>query len=182
MSLTKSLSKWPSLTKLLPCPRFTWKAFGWPSAFRHYSFCKTLHLICLTVLLSNFYSDFMLHNASDTLRIFTYSTLCFFKYMPAYSAILSVIETYSHILRHTQSYSGIFSTLCNPHIFTTLPYSKTLTRHIQNSAIGHYSAIFRHIQNVLQRLHTQILAYLESWNTQNTYIITSRRIFRTLSY
>ena len=34
------------------------------------------------------------------------------------------------------------------------PY-ETLTRHIQNPVIGHYSAIFRDIQNLVQRLPTQ---------------------------
>ena len=42
-----------------------------------------------------------------------------------------------------------------------------------SQTIGHYSAIFRHIQN---------LAYWESWNTQNSSIIAFRRMFRTLSY
>ena len=54
------------------------------------------------------------------------------------------------LLRHIQAYSGIFSTLCNLRIFTTLAYFKplaylepeaypklfeTLTWHIKNSAI-----------------------------------------------
>ena len=47
---------------------------------------------------------------------------------------------------------------------------KTLTRHIQNPAIGHYSAIFRHIQNLIKHLHTQrpgilgILEYSEAFH------------------
>ena len=28
-------------------------------------------------------------------------------------------------LRHIQAFSGIFSTLCNPRLFTTLPYFET---------------------------------------------------------
>ena len=106
------------------------------------------------------------------------------------------IET---LLRHTQAYSGIFSTLCNPRIFTNLPYfepivylepeaflkpCETLTRHIQNPTMGHYSAIFRHIQNLVQRLHTQkpdiagILEYSEPFHNcilthiQNPVIFT----------
>ena len=47
-----------------------------------------------------------------------------FRYMLAYSIIFSVIKAHSRILRHIQAYSGIFSTLGNPHIFTTLPYSE----------------------------------------------------------
>ena len=38
---------------------------------------------------------------------------------------------------------------------TYLKPCETLTRHIENPAIGHYSAIFRHIQNLVQCLHTQ---------------------------
>ena len=47
---------------------------------------------------------------------------------------------------------------------TYLKPCETLTRHIQNPAIGHYLAIFRHIQNLVQHLHTQkcgILGILE---------------------
>ena len=58
----------------------------------------------------------------------------------------------------------------------------TLTRNIQNPAIGHYSNIFRHIQNLAQHLHMQNLAYSESWNIQNLLINASRQIFRILSY
>ena len=42
----KCLSKWPTSTKL----PLLWKISGCALAFRHYSFCKTLHLKCLTVL------------------------------------------------------------------------------------------------------------------------------------
>ena len=42
-----------------------------------------------------------------------------------------------------------------------------LARHIQNSAIGHYSAIIRYIQD---------LTYAETWHTQNP------GIFRTFPY
>ena len=41
---------------------------------------------------------------------------------------------------------------------------ETLTRHIQNPAIGYYSAIFKHVLNLVQRVHTEkpgILAILE---------------------
>ena len=33
-------------------------------------------------------------------------------------------EAHSRILKYIQAYSGIFRTLCNPCIFTTLPYSE----------------------------------------------------------
>ena len=41
---------------------------------------------------------------------------------------------------------------------------KTLAWHIQNPAIGHYSVIFKHDQNLVQRLHMEkpgILGILE---------------------
>ena len=80
---------------------------------------------------------------------------------------------------HIQAYSSIFSTLYNPRIFTVLSYfepwhlepwaylkpCEALARHrIQNPAMGHYSVIFRHIQNLMQCLHMQkpgILGILE---------------------
>ena len=83
------------------------------------------------------------------------------------------------LLRHTQAYSSMFSTLSIPRIFTTfftnilttifwaVPYLKTvallkpcetLTRHIQNPAIGRYSAIFMHISEPCAAL-----AYAETW-------------------
>ena len=46
-----------------------------------------------------------------------------------------------------------------------LKYCEMLTRNIQNPAIEHYSAIFRHIQNHVQPLHTLkpgILGILEN--------------------
>ena len=72
------------------------------------------------------------------------------------------IET---LLRYIQACSGIFVTLCNPRIFTNLPYSEPW--HIQKLAIGHYSSMFRHIQKLVQPLHMQnpsilqILGYSE---------------------
>ena len=62
--------------------------------------CLAVFWICLSQqLFSNLYSDLMLCTASDTFRILTYSEL-FSQYVPAYSIIFSIINTYSHILRH----------------------------------------------------------------------------------
>ena len=119
------------------------------------------------------------------------------------SGIFMHIET----LRDTQAYSGIFRTLCNRRIFIALPYSetyfepvaylklcKTLTRHIQNLAIGRYSAIFRNIQNLAQRLHTQkpgirgILEYSEPFHhcilthIQNSVILANIYKYSELWY
>ena len=71
-----------------------------------------------------------------------------------------------------------------------------LTRHFQNPAIEHYSAMFRHIQNIVQHLHTRksgilgILEYSEPFHNcipmpvQGPVILTKRilGIFRTLTY
>ena len=78
-----------------------------------------------------------------------------------------------------------------------------LTRHIQNPAIGYYSAILSHTQNLVQRLHMQrpgilaILEYSELFrncipshiqsylltftNIQNSGIFKTHHVFRTLS-
>ena len=101
------------------------------------------------------------------------STLCFFRYIPAYSIIISFIKAYSLILRHQsivrliQLYSVPCVTRChNLAIFWSLAYleleaylkpSEALTRHFQNPTITHYSAVFRHIQNLVQRFHLQKL-------------------------
>ena len=109
--------------------------------------------------------------------------------MPAYLIIFSVIKTYSCLLRH---YQGIFrhiQHLVQPlhihlAIFWALAYleqnaylkpCETLTRYIQNPVLGHYSAIFRHIQNLVQRLHMQkpdILEILEYSETFHNCILT----------
>ena len=52
-----------------------------------------------------------------------------------------------------------------------------MTRHIQNHAIVHYSAIFRTLDKACIRKN---LAYSESWNIQNPSLNASQRIFRTL--
>ena len=140
------------------------------------------------------------------------SALCFCR---TYSVIFSVIKAYLTDIEtwsHIQACSCIFSTLCNLGICWALAYleaeaylnpSETLTRHIQNSVIGHYLAIFRHIQNLVQRLHVQkpdileilkyselfqnfILTYIQNpviftkiqkfMNIQNSYILKTRHI------
>ena len=129
----------------------------------------------------------------------TFTTL-FFRYMPAYSFMFRAIKIFTHIetSRHIQSYSGIFSTLCNSRVCTTLSchilspntfklvaYFKpceTLTRHIQNSAMGHYAAIFWHIKTLCNTCICRNLGHSESWNIQNLHIIVSRSIFRALSF
>ena len=113
--------------------------------------------------------------------------------MQSYSALLGhihsywdTIKVYSGLLRHIQAYSVPFVTLAyfQPSIFWALAYlesesylkpCETLTRHIQNPAIGHHSAIFRHIQDLAQRLHMQkpdLLGILEYLEPLHNYIPT----------
>ena len=109
------------------------------------------------------------------------------------------------LLRHIQVYPGIFRTLCNPHIFTILPYSKPChiknQRHIQNPVkrwpgIVHNPALFRHIQKLVLPSHMQepdifwVLEYSEPFhnciplNHKNSELwhIDFPAIFRTLTY
>ena len=91
-----------------------------------------------------------------------------------FSGICTRIQSYSELVTFThRACSGLFkhiqypvkpSHILNLAIFSSLPYlepeaslkpCETLTRHIQNTATGHYSAIFRHIQSLAPRLHTQ---------------------------
>ena len=53
------------------------------------------------------------------------------------------IQAYPGII---QAYSGIFRTLCNPGIFTTLVYSEH--RYIQNAVIFKIQDIFRTLPNI----------------------------------
>ena len=130
--------------------------------------------------LSNLYSNLMLCTASGTFRILEYSQLYFVKYIEVCSNILNINKAYLGIVN---AHSGLFRTMYNPHISTTLSYSgkfktggifRTLWNidqaysepcHSQNSLLRHCSTIFRHIVN----LHITIcnshmsrnLAYLE---------------------
>ena len=126
--LTKCLS---ALIPRLPSPPPpALKNFWLRASLIHYSFCKTLHLKCLTVLwiglcpgnCSVISKMTVLHQTHPE---FWHIRHCVcFRYMLGYTALLRC--TFMHIetlLRHIQAYSGIFSTLCNPDIFTTLPYS-----------------------------------------------------------
>ena len=130
---------------------------------------------------------YVMHQAQNN------STLCF-------SAICGHIQSYWALLRHIHTYrdipafSVIFSTLCKPHIFATLPlfralacsefktnlkaYSRGLFKTERWPKIfrRHYSAIFRHFQNLEQPLHMQkpdilrILEYSEPYNCILAYV------------
>ena len=125
----------------------------------------------------------MLSTASDTSRILPYSALWFLRCVLAYSVFFSIllrhIRTYWEIVK---AYPGLFKHIQHPvqssHIYkldifwaigylepeTYLKLREPFTRDIQNTAVGHYSAIFRKIQNLMQCLHMQkpvILRILE---------------------
>ena len=122
--------------------------------------------------------------ASDTFGILAHAALCFFlvyagivNHIRHYQGIFTHIET---LLKDIQAYVAKFSTyitltylklaifwtLASLELEAWLKPCENLTRYIQNSAIGHYSTIFRHIQNLAQLLHMQkpgILRILEYW-------------------
>ena len=128
-----------------------------------------------------------------TLFVQVYSGI--FKHIQHYYDIFRHIEVF---LRHIQSYSRIFSTMCNPPIFTTLPCSKprhlepeayskpceTFPRYIKTPAIVRtiypsiilsYSGIFR---TLCKTCICRKVAYLELFHncipthTQNNVIFT----------
>ena len=135
----------------------------------------------------------MLCTVSDTFKILAYSAL-FFRYKSTYLIKFSVvfivlrdnhahwdiIKTYSGFI---QAYSApcvalAYSWPCHiqsASVFRIFRiYLAYLTRHIQNPAIGHYLTIFRHIPNLVQRLHMQkpgIIGYSEPFhNCKSTHI------------
>ena len=133
------------------------------------------------------YSDLMLCKATDTLRILAYSVLCFFRYMPAYQIIFSVIKVYSHILRHfkgifrlIQAYSApcvtiTYSQPCHilhPTIFRTRGLFKALWNVDQAYSEPCHTVLFSHIHAYSEPC--AMLAYAETWYTWN------HGIFKTL--
>ena len=142
-----------------------------------------LHLKCLTV--------FWIRICLDNCSVICTMTLCYALYQThsefwhiqhsVFSGICRHIQLYSALLRHIdafhaywhiiKAYSGLFRHIQHPvwpsyiHNLTicwALAYieleakpCETLTRHIQNPAI------FRHIQNLVQLLHTQKPGILE---------------------
>ena len=149
---------WSAL--VLHHPPLPWKISCYAPTLKHYSFCKTLYLKCLTV----FWIRLCLNNCSMICAV----TLCYVLYQThsepwhiqhfVFSGRCWHIHSYSALLRHIhaywvifQAYSGIFSTLCNPHLFKTLwnideAYSQPCHR-----------ALFSHIQTykLLQHLHME---------------------------
>ena len=83
-----------------------------------------------------------------------------------YSGMLRHIQAYWSIAKaHSGFYSGIFSTLCNPHI-----YNFAIVRAIYSGVIQPYLGILRTFRNVCI---CRPLAYLESWNMTSNSMIGS---------
>ena len=116
-----------------------------------------------------------------------------------FSGICRNIQSYSALLRHIhaywdiiQAYSSLFSTLCNPRIFTTLLYIYILglfkslwNRHIQNPGRGHYSVILRTLCNacIRRNLEHAILEYSEPFhNCIRTHIQDSIMLTKMYKY
>ena len=132
--------------------------------------------------------------------------------MPAHSFMFRVIKIFTHIetSRHIQSYSGIFSTLCNsrvcttlschilsPNIFKTGGLLQTLWNVDQAYLELCHGALCSHIlayQNLMQHLHMQkpgilgILEYSEPFHNcipkhiQNPVISTKIFEYSELTY
>ena len=115
----------------------------------------------------------MLSAASDTFRILAYPEFCFFSSTlcnPTYS------QAY-HILNHgIFRIGGIFKTMWNfDHAYSEL----CIVRAVYSGIIQPYSDIFG---TLCSAYICRNLAYLEPCNIQNSSIIVSQRIFKTLSY
>ena len=120
-----------------------------------------------------------------------FSTLFF----QVYACIVNHIQSYSGLfihpevlLKHIQDYAAKFRTLNNPRILSSLPYYERW--HIQKQPEAYlkvdqeypelcHRILFRTLCNSCK---CRNLAYPESWSIQNSSIIASRYIFKTLSY
>ena len=118
-------------------------------------------------------------------------------YASIFNHIQSLLRHSYGDIRHIQAYSSIHNLV----IFWALAYldleaywkpCETLIRYIQNPAMGHYSAIFRHVQNLVQCLHMQkpdilkVLEYSElihnciPMHIQNPVIFTNLQKFTNI--
>ena len=78
------------------------------------------------------------------------------------------------LLRHIQDYSGIFSILCNPHIFTILPMLSPSIYRAGGETLRNVDQAYSessHIQAYSEPCAT--LAYSETWHTRNTGIFST---------
>ena len=148
---------------------------AYSTTIRHFSFCKMLHLTCLTMFKIRLFLDnclvistvtlcYVLHQTHSDSGIFrTIETIHLFRYIQVYSSIVSIIKVYSGIIKvYLRLFRPIqnplyFYHFCNLTIFQALAYlnvegysrhSETLAMHIQNSVTVRtvYQAFSSHIQ------------------------------------
>ena len=104
------------------------KISGCAPVLRHYSFCKTFQLKCLTVFWIRLYlnswsvtlySNYQWPYAMYCIRHIQNSGIFRYLFIHVYSGIFSHIHAYwgEALLRYIQTYSGIFNTLSNSCIF-----------------------------------------------------------------
>ena len=140
------------LVLLLPLP---WKISGCEPVLKHYSFCKTLHLKCLTVFWIRLGLNNFLVICTMTLRNAPYQThpefwhirhSVFFRQTPAYSVILSAIKAHSHISKNYQSIFRLIQAYSTPSV--TLAYSQPW--YILKPGIFRSGILFKSLRNVDQ--------------------------------
>ena len=164
---------------------------AYSTTIRHFSFCKMLHLTCLTMFKIRLFLDnclvistvtlcYVLHQTHSDSGIFrTIETIHLFRYIQVYSSIVSIIKVYSGIIK---VYLRLFRPIQNPlyfyhfrnlTIFQALAYlnvegysrhSETLAMHIQNSVTVRtvYQAFSSHIQAYSEPCLTH--AFAETWH------------------
>ena len=130
--------------------------------------------------------------------IFSTRFLGMYRHIQSYSALLrhiqaywDIIKIYSSLFRHIQ-YPLQPWHIHNLAILWVLAYleqkaylktCETLIRHIPNSAIvGHYSAILRYIQNLVQGYHMQKPGILEILEYSELFHNCTRCIFNTVLF
>ena len=140
------------LVLLLFLPR---KISGCEPVLRHYSFCKILHLKCLTVFWIRLGLNNFLVICTITLSNAPYQThpefwhirhSVFFRQMPAYSIILSAIKVHSHISKNYQGIFRFIQAYSTPSV--TLAYSEPW--YILNPGIFRAGILFKSLWNIGQ--------------------------------
>ena len=187
MLLTKYLLKCSSST--LRTLSLTWKLSGCSPVLRHYYFCKTFHLKCLTVFWIRLCPGNYSVNCTTTFCYVlhqTHSKLSCHIQHSVFSGICPHNQSYSALVSHIYAYWDFikaYSALClilaypqpyhilSPGIFRTGGLFKTLWNVNQAYSEPCHRALFSHIQTYSEPCAT--LAYAKTWHTRNS------RIFRT---
>ena len=174
MLLTKCLWKCPSSTKY----SLLWKTPGWVPALRHYSFCKTLHLKCLTVFRIPLYLDncsvisivtlcFALNKThSGLIQNKTHSNAKLFADDTSLFSVVHSITDSANLLNSDLSKSDIQDSDIFRILF--IQVCECIFKHIQ-----HYQSIFNRIEKFIRHIQ----AYADIFST-----LFNRRIFGGLPY